>query len=226
MSPSIPTPSTWEEELAYFFWPGVRHSDPGHPRLKVKLLAAPAGQHFEPEYLDLQIKSLDGPSPSIQALKVYHPWTSAPIIPVAAGCLTIVDWNKREVEGFTFGGALQIENQERFTLCTLESPAPIIDLKDGSEIARMLVEETEGLLARRRAVWIGKEDEFDRRLALIEPFELYICCLNALRNYFDSSHYKSLPHVLRFLHFIHTEISALQEAGRWITAIPTLEEVL
>lgn len=217
---------TWEDDLAYFFWPHQRHSDPGHPRLEVKLFGSPSNQHFDPEHLEVLIKSPGEAGANIELQKIYHPWTSPATLQVAAGSLAIVDWRQKEVDVFSYGGSIHIANHNDFAVCTFESPAPIINLKDCTENARMMVEETEIILARRRAAWDNNEAEFDRRLALIEPLKLYIVCLNTLHSTFSRSHHKDLPHISNFLNFIHAETTALESSGQWGLSVPELEDVL
>jgi hypothetical protein len=92
----------------------------------------------------------------------------------------------KAVEAFTYGGSLEIDTNEERTLCTLVSPASILDLSAEDDsltrlpVTHLLAQETEILLAERRAAWAHNPEQYDRRLAGSDPASLYAACLQAI----------------------------------------------
>jgi hypothetical protein len=215
-------------DFGYYFFPKSYPHAPGYPRLKVNLIDAPTFQHYDPEYLDIRVarNMRPGQSPRVEVLKIYHPWTLKGEYKVCAGPVVLTDRVGKEVEVFTFGGDLHIQLQEDHTTCSHESPAPILEIKPGDDIPRILAEEMEIILAERRAAWIPNEDDFERRLARAGPIDLYVACLDFLRKKYEKYPHKELPHAYHFLSFLHEEIDALRKLGIWPFLVPGMDKLL
>jgi hypothetical protein len=217
-----------QDKFGYYFFPKRYPHAPGYPRLDVNLIDAPTRQHFDPEHLDIPVaKNMSaGQTPRVQVLKIVHPWTLKGEYKVCAGPVVLTDRVGKEVEVFSFGGDLHIQLEENHTSCSHESPAPILEIKGGEDISRILAEEMEVILAERRAAWIPNEEDFDRRLAKADPLELYIACLDFLREKYEKNSHKELPHTYHFLNFIHEEIDALRKLGSWPFLVPRIDKLL
>jgi hypothetical protein len=208
----------------YYFHPKTYHHAPGYPRLDVFIAQHPTEEHFDPEYVELFVQSMDDPG-TIECLTVEHPWTLQNQFTVCAGRIKLRDRKDRQVEAFTFGGRLSIHEQPGRIECRIESVAPILDLSGGSPIAVTLAEETEIIFAERRAAWPDDAD-FDARLVKVAPDVLYAVCLEALRARFAEMPHQGLPQVTQFTSFLRAEISALEDENRWPGRAPGLGEIL
>jgi hypothetical protein len=215
-------------EFGYYFFPKRYPHAPGHPRLEVNLIDAPTFQHYDPEYLDIPVARHigAGQTPRVEVLKIYHPWTLKGEYKVCAGPVVLTDRLGKEVEAFSFGGGIRIQMEENYTTCSLESPAPILEIKGGEDISRILAEEMEVILAERRAAWIPNEEDFERRLTEADPLQLYIAGLDFLREKYEKNSHKELPHTYHFLNFIREEIDALRKSGSWPFLVPRIDKLL
>jgi hypothetical protein len=140
----------------------------------------------------------------------------------------IADRNRRKVEAFTFGGKLNIDSAEQVTVASLTSPAPIFDLMPPHSVPclPLLVEETEILLAERRAAWAEKPEAFEVKLLVVDPLKLYAACLagllERLANHPDEplGPYRSLSRLVQ--HLIETG----RQIEDWPETLPDLEALL
>jgi hypothetical protein len=175
-------------ELGYYFYPQNRAGRLGHPRLDILLRSTPSERHFDPEKVHLFILS---PQNDIEALVIDHPWRSLKRYRLVPGRVIIEDRRGKAVEAFTYGGDLEINANDERTLCMLVSPAAILDLSADAGISRLpatglsagqlLAQETEILLAERRAAWARDPDQYETRLAGVDPAALYAACLSGSR---------------------------------------------
>lgn len=215
-------------EFGYHFFPKRYPHAPGYPRLDVDLIDVPTFRHYDPEYLDIPVarNTSAGQTPRVEVLKIYHPWTLKGEYKVCAGPVVLTDRVGKEVEAFTFGGDLRIQLEENYTTCSHESPAPILEIKKGDDIPRILAEEMEIILAERRAAWIPNEEDYERRLVKADPLDLYIACLDFLREKYEKNSRKELPHTHHSLKFIHEEIDVLRKLGVWPFLVPRIDKLL
>jgi hypothetical protein len=216
-----------DSDLGYTFYPRRYAHSPGYPKLEVHLYGTPTLQHFDPHRLSISVVR-SGPlkaSSPIEQLIVDHPWTSRDQFRVCAGALKVIDRAGKTVIVFTYGGTLDIHCSEAYTTCTLSSSAPILETGNEEAVPTILAEESEIILAERHAA-CGKDQVFEKRLAEVDPFDLYTACLDLLRANLEASHHKELPHNVLFLSFLHREIEALRDLGEWPVAVPDVNEIL
>jgi hypothetical protein len=211
------------DNKGYILHPPRRPSDPGYSQLDVVFRSEPTGFHFDPEAMRLMVVYPHG---GVDQLKVAHPWISERRYQVCPGQIDLSDRFGKKVEAFTFGGVLSIEPvDEKETFCSLQSLAPILLYRSLDAIPTLLAQESEILLAERRAVWGHDPDTFDQRLAALDPQVFYVTCLEAILARFDH-----LPgpddEIRKFRHVLHTEITALQENGRGQVVAKRLEDIL
>jgi len=209
-------------EYGYWYYPPQSERAPAGNRLDIILFENPTGQHFDPQYVSLPVKT----DRVIETVHFHHPWGFADTYPVCAGLVEMVDWGDKKEEAFTFGGRFSLSVHEGWTRGTLESTAPIFAVSEADPVKRLWIDEVEILLAERRAAFAEDPREFERRLAEVEPFALYIACLNALIQKFEPLQHLQEPQILQLLHFLQTEKRRLAEEGLLPLALSVLEDVL
>ena len=212
-----------ELKFGYLFTPPESSHAPGGSRLDIFINENPTEHHFDPEKLHLRVKSNER---SIESLTIRHPWVFVPAYQALAGTIEATDRNGKKEEAYTFGGSLKIESQNTFTVCTLESPAPILKISSAGQIPMLFIEEIEILLAGRRAALLSKPHLYETRLMDADPFKLYLACLNALIDKFERSHHKGILRISEFLNFLHVEGKRLKDGGLTALLVPALEEIL
>jgi hypothetical protein len=203
----------YTKALGYVFSPPCSPDYPMYRQLDVFLPAEPTELHFDPEVVRFMVTS---PIWGTEWIKVRHPWQGKEEHPVIPSCMFIRDRVDKVVEAFTFGGDLHILTEEELTRCTLKSPAPILPLNNGTSVTTIFAEEVEIQLAERRAVWDVAHPKvpFEEQLAKVDPFDLYLACLEEFQLKFFHLPYLQSESMLHFTHFIRLEIRALHEMHR------------
>jgi hypothetical protein len=203
------------EQLGYCFHPPTTEHDLGYPQLDVVIRPAPTGEHFDPESFTCLAATANGST----RLRVAHPWTQENSYRICAGEIAIEDARSEQVKAFTFGGTLQIDSDERRTICQLTSPAPLLEhSRRALSLEEHLIEEVAILFAQRRAA--QDDDAFDRKLAAADPLQLYHACLVALNEKF--THFPITDDVhRRFKQFLHNATQSLKDE-----IVPALAELL
>jgi hypothetical protein len=92
-------------------------------------------------------------------------------------------------------------------------------------VPAILAEESEIILAERRAFW-SKEGDFEARLAAVEPLQFYMACLDFLRKEYEGDFPKDSPSISLFKNFLRGEINALREADHWPVHLPEIKDIL
>ena len=215
----------YTKTLGYVFTPPCSPDYPMYRQLDVFLHAEPTELHFDPEVVRFMVTS---PIWGTERIKVRHPWQREEEHRVIPNCVVMRDRVNKVIEAFTFGGELQIVTEGDCTRCTLKSPAPIFPLTKGSTVATIFTEEAEILLAERRAVWDAAHPKapFEERLAKVDPFDLYLACLEEFQLKFFHLPYLQSESMLHFTHFIRLEIRALHEMHRWPLYVTPIEKLL
>lgn len=213
------------ESLGYTLYPPAYPGSPGHPRLDVVLRDRPTGLHFDPEKLSLLVATSEH---DIQHITITHPrYAESHQLQAVAGRMVLEDRVNKHVEFFTLGGPLIVSTEQSFTLCTLTSPAPIIELGLLRCVPEMLAEEIDALLARRRAFWEGHPREFDKRLIAAHPLVLYAACLVAFEeNLRVAPHHQMDELTGHFSYFLRDEIEYLQATTGQDVSTLSVEHIL
>lgn len=132
------------------------------------------------------------------------------------------------VYGFEFGGWLSIGAGDGLTVCRLESSAPVFNLGCGQDSPDVfIISSLLGQLACRRATW-GRDDAgFERRLASLEPFTLFVAGLSTLDAHLGR--FAGAPALGQY-HVAHRAvrryIDTLRRAGQWPSMPPVLSDIL
>ena len=149
--------------------------------------------------------------------------------PICAGLYTCYDHNHtRYWQGLTFGGMLHITAHYAYTHVEITSPAPIFILMgDADPIQHLLFDELMAVVARHRAEAHESDAEYARRLARVDPYQLFLASLNKLH-----ALVKHGPPSLAGAHHIEVQravqrmIDAVRKLDGWPDHITPLEELL
>ncbi len=212
------------EELGYTLYPPSRHSDPGCPRVDIRICDTPSEQHFDPYRLTISVYAgLRG----IDNLLIRHPWHGETHFHVVPGPMHLESHTGKSLEAFTFGGELEIQESPDCTLLVLKSSAPILFNYVTHSLGKLLAEEVEILLAERHAARGADDDLFDHHLESVDPRRLYLSCLHTLRLRFKKMPILDSDLSPRFLHMIKDESCAMEkELGYSSGDGPDLDELL
>ena len=209
--------------FGYWFVPPESSHAPGGSSLIIIINESPTEDHFDPKKIHISVKSEED---SIGFQTIRHPWMFDRTYQVLAGSIEITDRYGKEEEAFSFGGSLKIVSQDKSTICTLESPAPILEISSSDSILMMFIEEIEILFAKRRAVLLSKPHKYEKRLMNADPVKLYLACLNALTYKFEHLHSEEGLRIDEFLNFLHDERKRFKDEGLTPLLVPVLEEIL
>lgn len=192
-------------------------------RFEIFINESPTEHHFDPEKLHLYVKSKTN---TIESLTIRHPWTFEHAYQAVAGSIELSDRFGKQEEAFTFGGNLKIESQDTITVCTLDSPVPILEISSAEPILMLFIEEIEILFAKRRAALLSTPHLYEKHLMNANPLNLYLACLNALIEKFEHSHHKEDPHTAQLLKYLTNEKKRFKDAGKLSILVPDLQEIL
>ena len=210
-----------DQNLGYLFSPPCYHDHPCHQQLDIAIHAMPSLHHSDPKSAQFPIISTFW---GFEAIKVCHPWQRVTDYRVVAGFVIMKDCIEKTVEAFTFGGNLVIETKNECTVCSLKSSAPILPLDIRPSISTLLADEVEIILAERREAWDKEHPRtaFEEHLAEIDPFILYISCLDVLRDKFSLIPHPYSENLHKFTYFLRTEIQVLREKRLWPIYLPSI----
>ena len=173
-------------DLGYYIHPADQINSDWYWQLDINLCQHPTNEHFDPERIDIWIVEKGG---DVTHTSISHPWRRQIQLRIFPGRVILHDRKGKVVEAYSFGGSLEIASEVTCTRCQLSSPAPIVELVNSLDEETILVAEFEALLACFEAQWTGDKQGFDRKLATIEPFTLFIAGLVAVQE-----RVRRLPH--------------------------------
>jgi len=210
------------EQQGFYFHPHRYLLSMGHPQLDFDLLSQPNNRSANLKLAHFLIWE----NGSLRKEALDHPVQQADKLQVLPGRFSLQTFDEQTINGFCFGGELQLDHFPDFTRCHLTSPAPIGNLNDTTESPQaVLFGELLSLLAMER---VGIDDEAEiRNLAEVEPFQLFVASLAAL-----DARAKKLLAAARTAQYqqlasmVAHAIAAVKEAGEWPNPAPTLEELL
>lgn len=210
-------------EFGYWFYPPKSKNAPGGNRLDIVLRETQTGRFFHAQYVRLCVRASRN---AFEMIRIHHPWAFGDQYQALPGFVEIYNEKEEKVEAYTLGGNLKVQQYANSTLCTLESPAPIVELNNIEPPLELFIEEIEILLAERRAALLNEALDYEERILLTEPMELYLSVLNAMLEKFDHSQHKDNAQILQFINFLHTEKRRLTKEGLIPLYVPTLENLL
>ncbi len=209
--------------FGYTFTHEKHTPEAGFPNLRVFLRKIPSGTHFDPETMTLT--SVTDGMPNTVVIR--HPTQLHGNLQVVAGRVVLTDRRQKKVEFFTFGGRLIVDQQADYVECTLNSSAPIYLLDDRESAPALFAEDAEIMLAERRASYIPDEEEFDKRLAQTEPFDLFVAVLNAVAEKLEKLPYKRTKKLFQLHKYVTENLALLQGEETTVNVKRlTLEDIL
>jgi hypothetical protein len=216
-----------DSDLGYVYEPDYDPVSLGYRQLDVNLRARPTGQHYDPVDLRFPAATPQG----IEQLHVRHPWVGSASHRMCVGRIIMADWRNKEVEAFTFGGKAGISVSEICTRCSLCSDVPILALEPTSlgrkheDLASLLAQRAEGLLARARGLAAKQSPRFEALLISIEPLMLYCAVIEVLEAEFQPASTYPSEEANHFARYLRAEHQHFEETGRW-TQSPSLVDLL
>jgi hypothetical protein len=210
--------------FGYFFFPSKYRPPLGHESLDVYLSGPRSDWYFDTQAAAFTVTDGD----TIWHEKITHPSPQPQRhIRVLFGRFYLIAYNGEIVEGCSLGGDLEIIGHGTHTSCHLTSPAPVFDMENATGLMALLEPEIEAEIARLRAEWTGSDAAFDRRLAALDPFTLFISSLDFIDSYLHSQPQATADdQVMSERSAVRRAIHTLQNAGEWPQSIPTLRDLI
>ena len=203
-----------------YHYPKIEHPTDKF-RLDIYLSENPLEQLFRTKNVKLPVLDKEG---VISHLTITHPWHFEKQAVVCPGLVILEDQTGNKEEAYSLGGSLDIDQQESYTICSLVSNAPIIDITLANPMRRLLFEELEITLAGHGATFVD-HNEFETRLCQADPLTLYLACLEALTEKFEHFPQMDDQYIL-FLAYLHAQEHRLREAGLLKHPAPSLNDTL
>lgn len=213
--------------LGYAFLPHKGFPELGYEALHVYVYDQPTGEHFDPCRVFCTVAEEHRGHLSLRKLHIEHPWNDKDIHHLCAGRIIVEDHKGKRVEAFTWGGEAHIEKNDAFTRCIFRTPVPMLVFDPNDQTEDALISEFEALLARRRAAWEPRLEEFEHHLASADPKTLFAAATLTLH-----THLQEYPPVGRSTAYwkmrswTEEALERLKKGGWGAGRIPALEEVL
>ncbi len=212
------------EKWGYYSLPRPHGGELGYGGLLVSIREKPTGEHFDPQRLHICLRNRHGLPQQRTLSSLSRP---EPVEHVCPGKLSLSDRLDKRIDFFSFGGSLELLAEQKGLLLLLRSPAPILELTEQRQTASdHWAADTEALMSQVRARWERDDEGFDRRLAAVDPFQLYLASLNSLLVYWhepgramEETHHRSYKLLL-------LEREELLSRGLWPADPPTIEGLL
>lgn len=210
-----------DTDLGYTFHPGS--SLLGDEQIDIILREKPTNVHFDPQRVQVTVRA----PIEVEMLNIHHPWRFQKPVQVSPGFIRIFDRVKKEIEVFTFGGKMEVTAVADYTLCQISSPAPLLELRVKDAVTTLFFDEIEIIFAEMRAkLNLHTSSKFDAKLMTIEPFLLYVVCLECTRKKLGDFHNFEDVTQNKLKHKLLEEKERLQATNEWPSDIPTLQELL
>ncbi len=213
--------------IGYEFIPHTRFPELGYEALHVYVYDRPTGEHFDPCRVFCTVAEEHRGHLGLRRLHIEHPWSDKDDHHLCAGRIIVEDHKGKRVEAFTWGGEAHIETNDAFTRCVFRTPVPMLVFDPNDRTEDTLISEFEALLARRRAAWEPRLEEFEHRLASADPQALFASATLAL-----SAQLQEYPSAGRSTAYwkmrswTEAALERLKEGGWGAARIPALEEIL
>ncbi|MBN1311219.1 MAG: hypothetical protein JXB30_07355 [Anaerolineae bacterium] len=209
-----------ERTVGYGFFERSRPTSPGYTKLQVLLCDKPGHGYYSPKFLRVSIMSKAN---MMEHLTVSHPWEEMESYQVTMDRVVLRDHQGRTIQAFTFGGELQVVNREDDTLCTLSSPAPILELVEDLSISTLFTTETEAALTTYRLAPETESTIFEQWMATNTPLTIYAASLQMVQSRLLEANLLDTTQV-QLLRMISAEIAAL-EVEVFPDGLPTFKRI-
>ncbi len=191
----------------------------GFPNLFVYLREEPSHTHFDPEMVTFTA-AVHG-----ELRQMTIRFANAPLseqFTVVAGRIILTDRKQQRVEFFTFGGTMMVGEKPGMVQCMFISTAPIFLLEESESPRALFAEEVEILLAERRA----NSDNFEEKLASVDPFRLFAALLKATEAKVEKLPYRRVKKLSKLHAFVVEEVQLLNEFKLFPDGMLSLTELL
>ncbi len=214
-------------DWGFYLLPKSHQDSPGYQGLIVAIREKPSQSHFNPEVVRLQIGLSGAPGQKWETLRLnplFH--GNRPMYP---GFITLLDNAGRQQQFFTFGGSIEVTQQDGETIYLLRSPAPILlignPVIEVEEVSEAFAEGFHTMLAQAHAWWKLDDQGFADRLMQTDPMQLYLACVSDLLAKYESN-VEMGRHAHGFVRQLTSERQWLQESGRWPLYTPSVKTLL
>ena len=211
------------EQQGLYYHPHYYSFPLGHPQLDFDLLAQPGDRFFNLKHIHVQIWE----NGDLRHETLSHLARQPGKLQVFPGAFSLENFDGEALNGFSFGGELQIVPFPDFTRYHLTSPAPIGNLSDTPESPQSVIFfELVALAARERAE-IKNDEHLAHNLANADPFQLFVASLTTLEE-----HTKKLAAATKTQQYrqlartVSKAIEAVKEAGEWPASATDLDGLL
>ncbi len=209
------------KDKGYRLLPRAHPNSPGYTGLIV-VLGRETGRHFNPMAVRLRLLN-DSDSCHWATLREYSSIKGKQH--VCPGQLTLFDQDDAVRDFFTFGGSLESSKTDGEQVYTITSDAPILELNNPREsVPDQLAAEADALLAKIVVRCEPQRDDFDQRLATVDPFQFYVATLHSIL-----THYQHAPILEKAFRSFHDSLSRekgwLMGKGLWPAVPLTLENL-
>lgn len=196
----------------------------GHPQVDICLSAERTQRFFDVMTVRVPVVN-DG---QLEFERVVHHGAVFQHQPIFPGRIVMMAHDENVEEVFSFGGEMMFEIHADYTICRITSPAPIFSL-GVSMLAphRLLMDEVLALIAKERARWHGRDDEFWGQVAHLDPYQLFVVMLHTLQSSSAADHRsRQTPEYSVIQGTVQHAIDILVAAEGWPATIPTLAEAI
>jgi len=196
---------------------------PGFSRVLVAIRKAPTEAHFDPEVIELRLHEMDGTT-SRTALGLKPPFQD--VRHFCPGEVIVRDRVNKHVSFFGFGGSVQAVTRRGETVYSLSSPAPILEMtRCLADIPEHLACEAEAIIKRAEAKWAPDLEDFEKRLAQMDPLVCYVSAVRSvlMQHRGSTKLRRGSP---QFYSDLQRERTWLTKVGHWAITPLTLEGLL
>ena len=210
----------------FIFLPLTRLPNLGYGMVEIHIGAAPTERFFDTRQAIFPIVEAG----TLTQVIVEHPWLSEGAITryhVCAGRFRFYENDGDENQGFSLGGNLEVSQDEEWVSCRLTSSAPIYNLQENpSSSILWLVDEIEGVLARRRAFYGENESIFFDHLHAVDPFDLFIATIASVKQDIQALSPEARSIYQDQYNYIKHISHILEIAGEWPSFPPLIKDIL
>ena len=188
------------KDKGYRLLPRAHPNSPGYTGLIVVLGRETAGRHFNPVAVRLRLLN---ESDSCHWVVLRERSSIKGKQHVCPGQLTLFDEDDAVRDFFTFGGSLELSKTDGEQVYSITSDAPILELNNPREsVPDQLAAEADALLAKIVVRCEPQRDDFDQRLAKVDPFQFYVATLHSIL-----THYQHAPILEKAFRSFHDSLS-------------------
>jgi hypothetical protein len=168
---------TLMQSWGYYLEPKAHTFSPGYAGISVAVRATPTHRHYDPETITLFLLNQG----DVERTQLGIRSRSTMVRCVCPGRVTLRDRHQKRTDFYTYGAKLSTVSGQNETIFRFVSNAPVLWLGEaGDSFPMHLDAQTEAILAGIHTQWRRQDDLFARRLAEVEPMDLYLATLRSI----------------------------------------------